>query len=119
MKKHSKNLSLNQVGVNYAHQLIEKGRVNTGRNNWAKNKPTFESENMFLSDHDMNEYGQWFLAIVDDTNLNVKNHYEFPFGDFKKIFRSALIAAKQRASQFKHVNIERAAGILLDALEKR
>lgn len=29
MKEYSKNLSLNQVGVNYARQLIEKGKVNT------------------------------------------------------------------------------------------
>lgn len=117
MEEYPKNLSLNQAGLDYARRLIKEGKTNADLYNWSENKPTPETENIFLAEHDMNKYGNWFLATVNDTKPDTKEHYEFPFGDFKRLFRSGLIAAKQRAGQFKHSSIENAAGMLLDILE--
>ena len=117
MQETPKNLSLNRAAMSLAKQLIQDGKVNKEQDNWEQNKPNPESENAFLAEHEMKEYGRWFLATVDGTDPETKGHYEFPFGNFDQVFRSGLIAAKQRAGQFKHSAIEQAAGILLGMLE--
>jgi len=119
MEEHAKKLSLNAAAVEHARQLIQQGKVNKDRDNWSEDKPNPELENAFLSNHNMNEYGTWFLATADGTNPDTKEHYEFPYGNFNEVFRSGLIAAKQRAGQFKHTEVEQAAAMLLDMIGER
>ncbi len=116
MKETPKKLSLNVAAVEYAKKLIQEGKVNTGQNNWSVCQPTTDSENAFLSDNTVELYSKWFLATVDGTSPETKEHYEFPYGDFSVVYRSGLIAAKQRAAQFKHTEIEQAASMLLDLI---
>lgn len=116
MEEHAKKLLLNPAAVEHARQLIQQGKINKERDNWSEDKPNPASENAFLSDHNIDEYGKWFLATVDGTNPDTKEHYEFPYGNFDEVFRSGLIAAKQRAGQFKHTEVEQAAAMLLDML---
>ena len=116
MKETPKKLTLNVEAVEQARKLIQEGKVNKERDVWSEDKPNPESENKYLSDHSMQDYGTWFLATVDDTHADTKEHYEFPFGNFDEVFRSGLIAAKQRAGQFKHTEVEQAASMLLDMI---
>lgn len=37
----------------------------------------------------------------------------FPYGDFRRLYRSGLIAAKQRAGEWDHDDVEQAADRLL------
>lgn len=110
-------LKLNEAAFAYAEQLIRQGRVDR-EGDWAANQPTPESENSFLKDANKNydEYGKWFLGINPDADPNTKECYEFPYGDFKKIYRSGVIAAEQRAGQYKHEDIRAAAKRLLDMI---
>jgi hypothetical protein len=48
-----------------------------------------------------------------------KGRYRFPYGDFAKVNRAALIHAKQRAAQNDHPEIERAADELLQRLDAK
>jgi hypothetical protein len=48
-----------------------------------------------------------------------KGRYGFPFGDFRKVNRAALIHAKQRASQNDHHDLAKAADELLQRLDGR
>ena len=64
------------------------------------------------------DYGKWFLATLVGTDTDTKEHYEFPVGNFKEIFRSGIIAAKHRAAQFGHREIEQAASELLEMIDK-
>jgi hypothetical protein len=43
---------------------------------------------------------------------DTKGRYKFPFGDFKRVHRCAVLSAESRAGQYKHMDIERAAAHL-------
>ena len=108
-------LKLNERAFAHAQQLIQNHRVDR-EGDWATRKPTTESENQFLADHSYEEYGNWFLAENTDADPNTKERYEFPYGNFKTLCRSGLIAAEQRAGQYKHTEIESAAKRLLEMI---
>jgi hypothetical protein len=57
-------------------------------------------------------------SIDTEASEETKDRYGFPYGDFSKLYRSALIHAKQRASQNGHEQIEKVAGELLDELDR-
>jgi hypothetical protein len=59
------------------------------------------------------------LAIDPDASDGTKGRVAFPYGDFKKVNRAALIHAKQRASQNDHAEIEKAADELLQHLDAK
>ena len=111
------DVKLHSAAVSYAEQLIQQGRVDR-EGDWASNQPTPDSENAFLEAHkdDYKEYGNWFIGVHPDADPNTKERYAFPIGNFKKIFRSGVIAAEQRAGQYKHAEIEAAAKKLLDMI---
>jgi hypothetical protein len=76
-------------------------------------------QNLFLAEHGIGEYRKWFLGVDDEQPPENKRHYKFPYGDFEKIHRCAVLTAESRAGQYKHTDIELAAAHLhgmLDAL---
>jgi hypothetical protein len=111
------NLEINHEAFAYAKELIAQGKVNCQERNWSENKPTPEAEDVYLLDHTFDEYSKWFLATKEEASGNTKEHYEFPIGNFDEIFRSGVIAARARAAQFKHHEIEEAAAELLDLID--
>ena len=115
MKEHAKNLKLNVEAVAHARKLILEGKVEK-ETSWAEGNPDVHAQNRYLDDHSFQEYSHWFFGLNEDTAADVKEHYEFPYGNFEKVFRSGLIAVKQRAGQFGHTEIEQAAGMLLDMI---
>lgn len=113
------SLIVNEAGVMHARKLIEEGRIDAG-SHWSKShQPSAEVEDQFAVQHGWSEYGKWFLAADPDTEEHEKQHYEFPYGDFKKVYHEALLAAKRRAAQYKHPDIEKAADDLLQLIEKK
>jgi len=115
MEEHAKKLQLNVEAVAHARKLIQEGKVDT-QTSWEQGKPDAHAENRYLDDHSFDDFGKWFLGIASDTPDDVKEHYAFPYGNFEKVYRHGLIAAKQRAAQFGHTDIEQAAGMLLDMI---
>ncbi len=115
MKEHAKKLTLNVAAVEHARKLIQEGKVNRD-GDWASYNPDAQAQNAYLNEHSFGDYGSWFLATADEHQPDTKEHYEFPYGNFSEVFRSGLIAAKQRAGQFKLTEIEQAAGMLLDMI---
>lgn len=111
-------LKLNRAALAHAEQLIKQGHVDR-ESDWTSHHPTSKSENEYLKQKNNNyqEYGKWFLAINPDTDPNTKEHYQFPYGDFKKIYRRGLIAVEQRAQQFHHTDVADAAKKLLDIIK--
>ena len=112
-------LTLHKEALDYARNLIEQGKINFSEGTWTQDKPTPADGDAYLTDHNFNQYGKWFLGLADDTNAETKEHYEFPIGNFKEIYRSGVVAAKQRAGQWKHFNIEKAAGELLNLIDAK
>lgn len=116
-------VKLHNAAFTHYKQLITNGKfVVDGRDAWSEHRPTAEQENEFIRNHDLREYGKWYLGIDDEEPVNSKAHYKFPCGDFKKAHRCGVLTAESRAAQYKHFDIEHAAAHLhgmIDASHKK
>jgi hypothetical protein len=59
------------------------------------------------------------LAVNEDEAQDQKERYDFPYGDFDKVHRSGLIPAQQRAGQYNHNEVEKAADELTAMSDER
>jgi hypothetical protein len=109
---------VNKDGVAQARRLIDAGEYDD-TTEWSDAEPSAAEENEFIERHGYEEYGRWHLAIDPEANEETKKRYAFPYGDVRKVYRHALIAAKQRAAQNDHAEIEQAADELLDHLDRK
>lgn len=111
-------MKVNKAAVRNAKHLIDDGKY-VKDSDWSEAQPSADDENDFLDDNNWEKYGEWFLAVDQEENEETKGHYNFPYGDFKRVHRDGLIAAKQRAAQYDYDDVEEAADDLLERLDKR
>lgn len=111
-------VKLNKSAYEQAQQLINAGhRVLDNRGDWSEHRPSADEENEFIRDHDFSDYAHWYLGVDEEKNKDTKERYEFPYGDFKDVRRSGVLAAESRAGQYGHRDIELAAAHLLGMLD--
>jgi len=106
-------IRVNQEALEHAENLI-KGRQYEKESEWSQAQPSADEENEFIDENGWKAFARWHLAYDSDEPEETKKRYRFPFGDFKMLHRSALVAAKQRAGQQSYDNVERAADELLE-----
>jgi hypothetical protein len=113
-------VTLNRRAFEHAKELINEGTfAYDERDAWSEHQPSAQQENEFIQRHGFAEYGKWYLGINDKKSEDTKGHYEFPYGDFKKVHRCGLLSAESRAGQYKHFDIENAAAHLHGMLDAR
>lgn len=112
-----KNLILNKKALEFAKLLISDGTVDRSLDSWEIDEPGEAYEDQYIAAHGYEAYGNWFLAINPEEDFGTKAHFEFPIGNFQEIFRSGVIAAEKRASEFHHSEIAQAAKELLDLID--
>ena len=113
-------VKLHRSGEAHAETLIREGRVvRDERDDWSEHQPSAEEENKFIERHGFTEYGKWHLGVDDEESADTKAHYKFPYGDFRKVHRCALLAAESRAGQYGHRDIELAAAHLHGAIDAK
>ncbi len=108
----------NRSAVRKARELIDAGQYVLD-SRWGDENPDAEEENAYLERHSFREYGEWHLGVDEELGEETKERYSFPFGDFRRVHRSGLVAAKQRAARFGYDDIEQAADELLSYLDER
>jgi hypothetical protein len=108
-------IHLNQEAVEHAQNLI-KGRQYERESDWSEAQPSAEVENNFIDENGWQAFAKWHLAYDTEASEQTKSRYKFPFGDFKKLHRSALVAAKQRAGSEDYEEVQSAADRLLEEL---
>ena len=108
-------IRLNQEAVENAQNLIQ-GWQYERNSDWSETQPFAEEENRFIEENGWEAFARWFLAYDTEASEETKSRYKFPFGDFRKLHRSALIAAKQRAGSEDYNEVQRAADRLLEKL---
>jgi hypothetical protein len=112
-------VKLYEPGLRQARQLIAEGKVvRDERDDWSEHQPGPGDENAFIERHGIAAFGRWHLGADDEHAEDTKGHYKFPYGDFRKVHRCALLAAEVRASQYRHPDIAAAAHELHRKLEK-
>ena len=109
---------VNDKAVTQAKKLIDAGTVDD-ETPWSDAAPSTDEANKVLDREGWDGFAAWHLGEDTDASEETKGRYAFPYGDFSKVVRSALIHAKQRASQNDHDAIEKAAGELLDRLDEK
>jgi HK97 family phage prohead protease len=107
--------SLSASGDSHAASLIRSGAVDK-TSDWSFSA---DDGNKLLGSggDDWNTYAKWFLGVDTAEDPKSKAHYKYPFGKDGKVFRSALIAIRQRAAQQSDDPIYAAAGKLVDQVD--
>jgi hypothetical protein len=108
-------IRLNQEAVEHAQNLI-KGRQYERNSDWSEAQPSAQEENNFIDENGWEAFAKWHLAYDTEASEETKSRYKFPFGDFRKLHRSAIIAAKQRAGSEDYNEVQRGADMLLEMM---
>ncbi|MDP9980961.1 hypothetical protein J2W14_000337 [Pseudarthrobacter oxydans] len=112
-------IKTNNAALGHARQLIRDARVaRDTRDDWSEHAPDTDQENAFIDKHGYAEYGKWHLGEDSEKSNDTKGRYSFPFGDFRRLHRCAILAIESRAAQYDHDDIATAAKSLLEELDK-
>jgi hypothetical protein len=107
---------VNDDGVAKARRMIDSTQYDLD-SAWGDAAPSTEQENDKIERDGYDGYGEWHLAVDTEASEGTKDRYNFPFGDFRRVVRSGLVAAKQRAAQNDHDAVEQTADELLAQLD--
>lgn len=105
-------LTVHPPGRDHARRLVDSHHY-VKESDWSDAQPTPDEENAYIDAHGWDAFGSWHLAVDPDESEETKARYKYPFGDFTRLHRSALIAAKQRAGEWDHGAVQQAADALL------
>ncbi len=107
---------VNSAGRSHAKSLIAAGRVDLDTPwSWGTT-----DENELLGDPaNWTEYSKMHLGEDTSASVRTKARYKYPFGKSAKVYRSALVAIKQRASQNGATSVLEAATALLNVIDDR
>src|SRR3954451_7284819 len=109
---------VNDEAVKHAKKLIDDGKYDD-KTEWSDAAPSAGDANKEIDKESFDEFAKWHLAVDSEASEGTKGRFRFPYGDFKKVNRAALIHAKQRASQNGHDAIEKAADTVLQHLDAK
>jgi HK97 family phage major capsid protein len=107
--------TLNSAGRSNADKLVDSGKVDK-TSAWSFSAADGDAL-LGKGGDDWANYGMWFLGIHGEEPEKTKAHYGYPFGKGGKVYRSAIIAIKQRAAGANDDDIASAAGALLDDID--
>ena len=111
-------VKLNKPALENARKLVRDGKVvRDERDAWSEDAPSAADENTFVDKNGWTEFSHWHLGIDDDKSDETKGRYEFPFGDFTKVHRCAVISLESRAAQYDHDEIAKAVKQLLELID--
>ncbi len=109
--------SVNQRAVERARERID-ARQYVLDSDWGEVQPDADAENRYLDSHSWDDYSEWHLGLAEGANDGTKARYAFVMGDFRRIHRTALIACRYRAAEWRHKEVELAAHELLQRLDR-
>jgi hypothetical protein len=112
-------VKLNQEALDHARGLVEKSQfVRDERDDWSEHAPSASDENAYIDTHGWDDYALWHLGEDPDADPETKQRYSFPYGDFRRVHRCAVISLESRAAQNDHDDIARASKKLLDQIDE-
>jgi hypothetical protein len=109
---------VNDQAVRQARKLIDAGTYDDATE-WSDAAPSTDDGNDVIEKDGWNGYAAWHVAEDPDASEETKKRYAFPYGDFRKVNRAALIHGKQRAAQNDHDDVEKAMDDLLQRLDEK
>ena len=114
------SVKLNKPALKHARQLIKAGKVvRDDRDAWSEDALAARDETEWLKKHSWGEYSEWHLGVDTKASPETKSRFEFPFGDYSKVHRCAVISMESRAAQYGHRDIAKASKKLLTMIDKK
>jgi hypothetical protein len=111
-------VKLNDEALTHARNLVKDNKVvRDERDDWSEHAPSTDEQNQFLDREGWDEYALWHLGIDTDESAETKGRYSFPFGDFSRVHRCAVISLESRAAQNDHDDISTATKNLLKLID--
>jgi hypothetical protein len=105
--------------VKHARSLIKSGKVvRDERDAWSEHQKAAKDETAWVKSHGWDEFAGWHLGVDRKVSDETKGRYSFPFGDYSKVHRCAVISLESRAAQHDHKDIAKAAKRLLTMIDK-
>jgi hypothetical protein len=112
-------ITLNSDALDNARRLVKAGTfVADERDAWSEDAPSAADENDFIEKNGYAEYAKWHLGVDRSKSAETKGRYSFPFGDFAKVHRCAVISLESRAAQNDHDSIAKASKELLELIDE-
>ncbi len=113
-------VKINPKALTYARTLVKNGKaIHDEHGAWSMHAPTADQENDFIEKHGYAEYAKWHLGVDESKPEESKGRYSFPFGDFARVHRCAVIAVESRAAQNDHADIAARAKRLLELMDRK
>ena len=111
-------VKLNRTALDHARELIRSSRfARDERDDWSEHAPSAADENAFIEKHGWDEYALWHLGVDEEKSEETKGRFSFPYGDFAKVHRCAVISLESRAAQNDHDDIAKASKRLLQQID--
>ncbi len=112
-------IRVNRRAVQHARSLIDRRRVVLDeRAAWRAHRPAARQRDAFIRANGIRAYGTWFLAIDDQAPEGTKARHKFPYGDFQRVHRCAVLSAEVRAAQYRYSDVEAVAAQLHRMLDE-
>jgi hypothetical protein len=112
------SVRLNKKALEHARNLVKRGKVvHDERDDWSEDAPSADDENRFIEKHGWDEYALWHLGEDPDASEETKGRFSFPYGDFSKVHRCAVISLESRAAQNDHDDIAKETKRLLEHID--
>jgi hypothetical protein len=111
-------VKLNHKALEHARSLVKKGDdTHDERDDWSEHAPSTDAQNRFIEKNGWDEYALWHLGVDDEKSEETKGRFSFPYGDFRKVHRCAVISLESRAAQNDHDDIAKATKSLLNLID--
>lgn len=108
-------VKLYKAGESHADSLIEAGKVDK-TSSWSFSAE--DGDKLLGADgDDWSNYAKFHLGEDDEETDKTKARWKYPHGKDGKVYRSALVAIRQRAGAEQAKDIEDAAGRLLEKID--
>lgn len=109
---------LDRAALEHARKLVEQGAVvHDERDDWSEHAPSADDENRYIEKNGWDDYALWHLGEDPDKSEETKGRFSFPYGDFAKVHRCAVISLESRAAQNDHDDLAREAKRLLELID--
>ena len=116
-KRSEISIELNQRAVEQARGLIDNGLyVVDDWLDWKDHRRSAADEDAFIERNGLAEYANWHLGIDDEEPEDSKARFHYPYGDFARVHRCALLSAEGQAELLVLGDIELAAEQLLERM---
>lgn len=110
--------ALNEAALVFAHDLIQARHFVIGTQ-WADHQPMPDQRQAFLDQHSWEDYALWHLGLTEGAAEETLVRYDFAYGDFSRLHRSALVECAERAATYRDGSVEAAAHDLLELLDHK